>query len=90
MDFRTAAGGRWVVARRADPARAAPLLPALRATEGALSLLEARAAKDPAARQAAARRAREALGRAVSLNPLLRREAGEALEQAERLAGGAP
>ena len=64
-----------------------PNHPRLLATQGALLLLEARASQDAAAKAETARKARDALRRAVELNPLLRREVGTLLDEAERLSG---
>jgi serine/threonine-protein kinase len=67
-----------------------PNHPRLLATQGVLLLLEASAAKDPAAQAAIAGRARDGLLRALSLNPLLRREVSDTLDRAGHLAGNAP
>ena len=64
-----------------------PNHPRLLAAKGALLLLEAHAAPDAATKAASAQKAREALRRAVELNPLLRREVGTLLDEAERLGG---
>jgi hypothetical protein len=61
-----------------------PNHPRLLATQGALLLLDARAAHDAAATAESAKKALAALRRAVELNPLLRREVGELLDEAER------
>ena len=64
-----------------------PNHPRLLAAKGALLLLEAHAAPDAAAKAESARQARDALRRAVELNPLLRREVGPLLDEAEHLGG---
>jgi hypothetical protein len=64
-----------------------PNHPRLLATRGGLLLLEVRASQDGAAKAESARKARDAVRRAVELNPLLRREVGSMLDEAERLSG---
>ncbi len=64
-----------------------PNHPRLLAAQGALLLLEARASQDGAARAESDRRAREALRRAVELNPLLHREVDPLLDEAARPGG---
>lgn len=69
-------------ARRIDPS-----LPSLDALDGALLLIEARAKKDEAAKAEVARRAINALTKALAANPLLKRAYAPLLHEAEALAG---
>jgi serine/threonine-protein kinase len=62
-----------------------PHLASAYATRGLLHLISARRARDPRAAREAAGRAREALLSAFKENPLLEREHGAALREAERL-----
>jgi hypothetical protein len=91
--------GTWLVSRRnaaaeeitkglgmADKALAInPRMATALAVKGSLFLLTARTARDPHARRDAARRAKELLAKALQENPLLERDRGIALKQAERL-----
>jgi serine/threonine-protein kinase len=99
--LRRRAGWRWTQHRSDEPTvRAALALTGqalainpdsddVYATEGALALLAARSAGEGDARQAAAQRARTALGKAIAINSFQTRACQPSLTEAARLADGA-